>query len=202
MSISEIDEETAKAVGVCVRTVKAVKHQSTQGFPIKSPPQRATPPSIFCKMDEFEKEAIRREIISFYERGELPTLENVLEKVKEAPINFAGGRTTLWKVLRELGFRFKKCSSGRQLLMERQDIVLARNKYLREIEKNTTSDNPLHEVYLDETWINQRDSVGRCWTDSDGTVGPKVKTGKGARFIILHAGDRNGFIPGALLMFK
>lgn len=33
-------------------------------------------------------------------------------------------------------------------------------------------------------------------------MGPKVKTGRGARFIILHAGGVNGFVPGALLMFR
>ena len=76
-------------------------------------------------MDQFEKEAIRKEIIAFYDRGELPTLDNVLEKVKEAPINFPGGRTTLWKVIRTLGFRYRKCSRGRRLLLERQDIVVA-----------------------------------------------------------------------------
>ena len=202
MSVSETDEETAKAVGVCVRTVKAIKQQSTKCFPISSPPQRTPPLSIFSKMDQFQKEAIRREIIAFYDRGELPTLENVLKKVKQAPINFPVGRTSLWKVIRELGFRFKKCSSGRRLLMERQDIVVARNKYLRQIEKNRKSDNPSPEVYVDETWVNQRDSVGKCWTVGDGSVGPKVKSGKGSRFIVLHTGGINGFIPGALLMFK
>ena len=131
MSVSEIDEETAKATGVCVRTVKAIKQQSAKHFPITSSPKRATPPSIIDKMDQFDKEAIRKEIIAFYDRGELPTLDNVLLKVKEAPVNFSGGRTTFWKVIRTLRFRFKKCSSGRKILMERQDIVVARNKYLK-----------------------------------------------------------------------
>ena len=36
----------------------------------------------------------------------------------------------------------------------------------------------------------------------DGSVGPKLKSGKGARFIILHAGGENGIIPGAALVFK
>lgn len=58
-------------------------------------------------MDQFEKEAVRSEITAFYDRGELPMLNYVLEKVKEAPINFLAGRTTLWKVIRELGFRFE-----------------------------------------------------------------------------------------------
>lgn len=204
LSVTEIDEETARAVGVCVRTVRAVKQQASKchPHPITSPPQRATPSCIFKRLDEFDKQAIRKEILSFYDRGELPTLDKLLKKVKQDPLNFRGSRTILWTVIRELGFRFKKFSSGSRILMERHDIVSARNKYLRLIEKNRKSDNPRPEVYLDETWVNQRDSVDRCWTVGDGTVGPKVKSGKGARFIILHAGGINGFIPGALLMFK
>ena len=50
--------------------------------------------------------------------------------------------------------------------------------------------------------INQNDCVSKCWTIADGSVGPKLKTGKGGRFIILHAGGHDGFIPGALLFFR
>ncbi|KAG7166053.1 hypothetical protein Hamer_G029569 [Homarus americanus] len=86
--------------------------------------------------------------------------------------------------------------------MEKEDIVAARNKYLRYIQKNRESSNPRPEVYLDETWINQNQCVERCWTVNDGSAGPKLKSGRGARFIIVHAGGRQGFIPGALLMFR
>ena len=57
-------------------------------------------------------------------------------------------------------------------------------------------------MFLDETWVNQNECVDKCWTDSEGIMGPKVKTGRGARFILLHVGGVNGFVPGALLMFK
>lgn len=86
--------------------------------------------------------------------------------------------------------------------MERKDIVAARNKYLREMDCNLKSDHPRPEVYLDETWVNQNACVGRCWTSKDGSTGPCVKRGKGARFIVVDAGGSQGFIPDALLMFK
>ena len=34
------------------------------------------------------------------------------------------------------------------------------------------------------------------------TIGLRTKTGKGGRFIIVHAGSSDGFVPGALLMFR
>ncbi|KAG7167335.1 hypothetical protein Hamer_G030362 [Homarus americanus] len=85
--------------------------------------------------------------------------------------------------------------SGRKILMEKEDIVAARNKYLRYIQKNRESSNPRPEVYLDETWINQNQCVERCWTVNDGSAGPKLKSGRGARFIIAHAGGRPRMEP-------
>ena len=86
--------------------------------------------------------------------------------------------------------------------MERKDIVIARNKYLREVKRNRESTNPRPEVFVDETWVNQNTSVEKCCTNEEGSVGPKLKSGKGSRFIIVHAGTDEGFVPGRLLMFK
>ena len=129
-------------------------------------------------------------------------MDNILPKVKELPVDFKGGKTSLHKLIRNMGFRFRKVDSGRHLLMEREDIVATRCKYLRKIKENRESINPRTEVYVDETWMNQNECVSKCWTTADGKMGPKVKTGKGAGFIIVHAGGEFGFVPGALLLFK
>lgn len=92
--------------------------------------------------------------------------------------------------------------SDRKILMERLDIVETRHYFLRQTEEIRKCKNRRPDVYLDETWINQRDSVGRCWTEEDGTVRSKIKTGKGARFIILHSGHKDGYIPCALSFFS
>jgi hypothetical protein len=54
-------------------------------------------------------------------------------------------------------------------------------------------------VFVDETYIHGSHSVPKCWQDR--TTGLLVSFGKGDRFIILHAGDKNGFAPGSLLVF-
>lgn len=99
LSVTQTDKETARAVDmcVCIRTVKAVKQQASKchPLPITSPPQRATPSSIFKKLDEFDKQNLRKEILSFHDRGELPTLDKLLKKVKQDPLYFQGSRTTL-----------------------------------------------------------------------------------------------------------
>ena len=135
-------------------------------------------------------------------RGVIPTLDSLLPRVKEPPIGFSGCRSSLYKVVKRIGFRYKKVESGRHMLMERGDVVGARNRYLRILSANGNSENPRPEVYLDETWVNQNESIKKCWTTADGSVGPKLNTGRGSRNINLHAGGEEGFVPGGLLMFR
>lgn len=123
----------------------------------------------------------RREILSFYARGEILITEAILAKVKEAPVCFPGGSTSLQKIMTKTGFRYGKIEGGRRILMERQDTVAARWKYLRIVAANRAANSPRPEIFLDETWVNQNESGSKCWTTSEGTVGLKLKTGKGGR---------------------
>lgn len=197
-------KKTSDATGASERTVRRIKSEvllSPDGI-IHTPPLRSRLSTVVGQTDGFQKDCIRREILSFYERGELPSLTELLKRVKTSPISFSGSRTSLHRVVRQMGFRYKKAESGRRILMEREDIVSARNAYLRKLKSNRDSSDPRPEIFLDETWVNQNLCVERCWTDGDRVVGPKLKTGRGARFIILHAGGQNGFVPGGLLMFR
>ena len=200
----EITKATAEATKVSERTVKRIKSEKMKSpdGKISSPPPRKRKSTVVDSLDNFEKDCVRRELLSFYERGDIPTLSSLLCKVKEPPINFSGSRSSLYKVVKNLRFVYKKLTSGRMILMERKDIVIARNKYLREQRRNRECSDPRPEVFLDETWVNQNISVEKCWTNEEGSVGPKLKSGKGARFIIVHAGTDEGFVPGGLLMFK
>lgn len=205
-SSTEVLQKTVRATQVSEKTVQRIVRQGSECAPnpISSPVYRAKKLRVRDKLDNFDKECIRKEVLSFYDRGEIPTVDALLEKIREEPVNFEGGTTTLWKIMREIGFKYGKVRSGRAILMERDDIVVKRNKYLRTIEKNRKCSPSIRrpEVFVDETWVIQNECVEQCWAVGDGSVGPKIKTGKGSRFIILHAGGENGFIPGAELLFK
>jgi hypothetical protein len=56
-------------------------------------------------------------------------------------------------------------------------------------------------VYLDETWIFAKGGFKRSW-DDDSSKCVKHTGSEGKRYIILHAGSRNGFITGADLVFS
>lgn len=147
-------------------------------------------------LDDFGKSAIRRHIVRYYERKQVPTLKKLGASLKEAGL-FFGGKTSLVKIINALGFAYKNFNN-RKVLMEKPSVALKRCQFLRKarnIDLNKT-------VFLDETWINQNASVKKGWTDDTvkGTLGTPL--GKGQRLIICHAGGKNGWIPAPPLVFQ
>lgn len=115
-------------------------------------------------IDSFDENSVWNVFAIFYERGNTKSLPNIGES-DPPPVNFSG-------------FTFKTGESGRHILVERKDIVAARCIYLRILNEHRNSANPPYEVYLDETWVNQNESVKKRWTTSDGKIGPKLKTAR------------------------
>ena len=158
-------------------------------------------------MDDFDCDAIRRTIHEFYAKKEYPTLDKLLQILKEKEL-FTGGRISLWKLLRKIGFRYNsyKKVNDKRCVYEQPKIILQRHQYLRRMRRNRRENRPV--VYLDETWANLHCSHERSWVESDEKVqggtkgGIRKSSGKGTRLIILHAGSENGWIDGADLVFQ
>ena len=192
-------ERTAAATGVSVRTVKYINKEITsQDGTLLTPLKRYSASRVRINPDEFDREIIRRVVHEFYVRKEYPTLAAVLEKVKEE-CRFPGGRYCLWRVLREMGFNYKK-KDGKQFIYERADILVQRNTYLQHILKHRREKKTL--IYMDETWVNAHHTNQYIWVDHDGKGGWKVPSGKGQRLIVVHAGGAEGWVQGADLVFR
>lgn len=132
-------------------------------------------------------------------RKELPTLTKLLHEMRN-DIDFKGSRTTLWRIMKKIGFYFQKCKSKRKVMMERYDIVAWRSRYLKQLRENREGDQrPV--IYLDETYIHSTYCAGKCW-QSDTEAGVLSSDSKGPRWIIVHAGSETGFVPNAQLIFK
>lgn len=97
------------------------------------------------------------------------------------------------------------------MLMERQDIILWRRKYLRKIKELKEAKASVY--YLDETWVNEGHTQNQVWQDtkiktsyeassSNLTVGLTAPKGKGRRLIITHIGSAEGFVPDAADVFE
>ena len=169
-----------------------------------SPPKRYRRERKIIDPDQFDTEALQRTVHEFYCKKKYPTLDMLLVAVREKGI-FSGERTTLWKILRKMGFKHKKVDDKRYIY-EQARIRVQRHKYLRRLRRNRREHKPV--VHLDETWANARDGVEKMWVEDDlkavgDTKGGIHKpSGKGSRLIILHAGSENGWVSDAALVFQ
>lgn len=71
---------------------------------------------------------------------------------------------TLWRTLQRVGFVYGK-SKRRSTLKEKDYVIAARRRYLREKLDNRRADGTLKrpEVYLDETYLNKNHSTDETW---------------------------------------
>ena len=150
---NEVITRTAMATGIGTTTVKMIKKEyyvehgdfdSTAGKRYKKERFRVYP-------DDFDREAIRRTVHDFYLNKTYPTLDKLLHVLKDKGI-FKGGRTTLSKVLRSMGFKYKVREDGKRYVYEQPRVIQQRHDFLRRMRKNRLEARP--EVYLDETWAN------------------------------------------------
>jgi hypothetical protein len=61
---------------------------------------------------------------------------------------------------------YRKNNDGRKFLMEREDIVAARIKFLRTVYNLIITGDERPLFYLDETWVKQNHSKKYIWQDS------------------------------------
>ena len=152
------------------------------------------------KLDSFDKDVVRRAIVTMLENQELVSLRK-LKAFLEQTHDIQVSKQTLWKTVRQVGFTFRKTAGGKNAICERPHLVAARSKYLRQIRNLRQEGYDI--VYLDESWINSHHTVKKEWMSVDGSQRRNIPSSKGERIIIAHAGSREvGFIPNAGLVFN
>lgn len=117
-----------------------------------------------------------------------------------------------WTVYLCVLFAYRYVTRNRKsILIERDDIIRWRRRYLRTIKEYRREGRPIY--YLDETWVNEGHVQGKVWVDdtiknrreafiAGVSTGLKNPSGKGKRLIILHVGSESGFVDGSLLLFE
>lgn len=107
---------------------------------------------------------------------------------------------SLRTLMRNLEFKYKK-DDNRRALIEKTNIAALRTRFLRLYQKSCAS-HLRQVVFLDETWIFSKGSARKSWHDENVKSVRRPKAVDGKRFIILHAGNSNGFIENASLIFS
>ena len=105
-------KRTAEAAGISEATVKRICSSSSKiinTIPLPHKPEFTSPKkhrsATITNFDEFDKCVLRRTILEFYTRREIPTLSKIKEELREK-IDFQGCQESLRKEVREIGFRF------------------------------------------------------------------------------------------------
>lgn len=136
-SVREILQVVSEETGVSVRTVAKYKAECLSGH-LASPKRRPRNVKISStrtsKNDSFTLNAIRLKMHRMFAEKVIPTLENLLEAVNEDDQLTNMSRSTLWRLLSDIGFTFEK-RKRRHALIERSDIIAWRRRYLRAIKE-------------------------------------------------------------------
>ncbi|XP_046145849.1 uncharacterized protein LOC123989194 [Osmia bicornis bicornis] len=98
-----------------------------------------------------------------------------------------------------MGYRWKKSTNLRKILVEKSNIVAWRDKYLRAIDSYRRQGKNV--IYLDETWVDNTLSFSKCWQSNE-EIGVLKNNSSSHRYIIVHAGGEGEFVKGAALIFK
>ncbi|MCP4723244.1 MAG: hypothetical protein GY860_27640 [Desulfobacteraceae bacterium] len=192
---------TAACLGIGVATVKRIMAryvQSGDKVIARSIPKPGRPPSkIFKNVQPIVRQFIRTENLS----GRDVSLNRV-GKFLLSEHNYNIPKTNLWRALNRWGFTHGE-GRRRDSLKEKDHVILARRKYLREKIANREIDGTLKrpEVYLDETYVNKNHSSRFTWyLEGDGPWVNKP-SGVGPRLIVVHAITKDGWVKGAELVF-
>lgn len=196
-------KRTAEGLGIgeaTVRRVMAEYNKNKQNIPNKPKKSRGRPDfSIPGKIQPIVRKFIRSQNLL----GKFVSLELVSEHLSQIDSDYVFPITTLWRALNRWGFTYG-VGKRRSALKEKDYVILARRRYLRQKLSNRKSDGTFvrPEVYLDETYVNKNHSNQFTWFSEDDGSSVNKPSGKGERLIIINAITRKGWIEYAELVFE
>lgn len=110
---------------------------------------------------------------------------------------FNGSRSSLYRYLLDIGFKWTK-DNPRRGLMELPHIVNKRIDFLQSYKKVKML-NLYTPVFVDETWIFQNGTVSRSWQDNNIKSVKSVKN-EGKRFVIYFTNLIQIYFSGSTLV--
>ena len=190
--------------GVSERTITTIRKEdqhrqkNNPTEPLSTPGKKRKRMSVVQKIDDADFGIIRRLIEKSYMENNVPTLRTLLVKIKEV-MEFPYEKKALRILFKYHGFYWKRCQNKRKILMEKPSILHLRYKFIRLIRQYRSE--KLNIINLDETWVDTNLTFKKCW-QSESVFGVAENISSTGRYIVVHAGNENGFVQGASLIFK
>ena len=100
-----------------------------------------------------------------------------------------------------MNYTYSDKKSHYESLKENVTIDEQRIKYIKQVKEYREKGKAIY--YQNETWVNKNMTPVKAWIDENGGGGAQsLPQGKGARSIISHIGNKDGFVEEARLIFQ
>ena len=162
LSLNRVWDRTAALTGVSRSSAQKIVEEKKKAQGEQQQPKQ--PPSSTSKvsLDDLDQGVVRRTIASMYSLNKvLQTIDYIRTELKQS-IRYTGSNGRLHKDL---------LHTKSKVLMEKQDVVLSRIRYLRMV--RVLREAGYTVVYTDETFVHTSHAVPKCWQDS--TTGLNTK---------------------------
>ncbi|KAK6046773.1 hypothetical protein COOONC_15722 [Cooperia oncophora] len=211
---SSVTAITATACGVSDRMVEKVTNTPvrpaiTQSAR-KSCSRKAAVMTAMNNLGPIWGERIRRLVHRMLKDEKDVTILELRQEMMMAYPDFTYSSTTLWRLVKGLGFSYK-ILKGQRYIFERSDLAKKRSLYLRKIEEARRRGDCI--VYMDETWVFAGMVKRRGWSDNTMSrfptaaeiqrysCGKTAGKNKGRRGIVMTAMSEDGIVPGCTNVF-
>ena len=130
LSLNRVWDRTAALTGVSRSTAQKIVEEKKKAHDEQQQPKQPLSSTSKVSLDDFDQGVVRMTIASMYSLKVLPTLDTFRTELKQS-IGYTGSKGRLRKDLLHMKFTYTCCGVNPKVLMERQDAVLSRIRYLR-----------------------------------------------------------------------
>jgi len=123
LSIRQARSLLSKELGIGITTVSNTLTEYRNFKTVSSPNRTKIFKNVNDKVDDFDREVIRRQVHQFWVNRELPNLNKILNAVNEDDTLPDFSLTSLWRLLKSMGFKFTK--RGRNSALIENDEIRA-----------------------------------------------------------------------------
>jgi hypothetical protein len=120
---------------------------------------RIKKPQKKCHWTEFDLCVVRRTVYDFYKTEKQAPTTSALEKKLHELIGFNGSLPSLRRILKSMGFRWRRMKPNIKLLVEKNDVRVKRISLLRDISRFRREGKCI--IYMDESYILSSHTVGK-----------------------------------------